>query len=410
MPTIIIKNVDIFDGVQPELFENHHILIGDGKIIEISHSPISCKDARSIDAKGLLLMPGLIDAHYHATLVQVAGYKSHAMPPSLLYPAATKLLNNSLNRGFTTVRDAGGADFGLAHAVECGLIKGPRIFFSGRPITQTGGHGEMRALNHDNPCLCTTHQSHYVKVVDGCDEMRKAVREEFRKGAHQLKLMLNGGVSSPHDPVWLNQFTDGEIQIAVTEAQRRKSYVMAHLYMDEQIERAVKLGIRSVEHGNFLRCSTAKIMAKNKSFLVPTLVTYRALKQHGLEYGLGLNGMEKLETVAKAGLSALENANNHEVDIGFGTDLLGDMHCYQCDEFQIRKEVQTPFEILKSATSVNAKLLNRSGILGIIKEGAIADILLMSKNPFDDLSAFTEDGRHIHTLIKSGKIIRSNVN
>lgn len=402
---IVISNVDIFDGVSPDLKENHHIAIEGRRIKEISHREIKLSGATTLSGKGKTLMPGIIDAHYHACLVNVPGYDLKTMPPSLIYPAASKLLEASLRRGFTSVRDAGGADFGLAEAVNLGLIMGPTIYFSGRPLTQTGGHGEMRPKFFNEPCLCSSHQPHMVAVVDGEDAIRKAVREEFRKGAHQIKLMLNGGVSTDGDPVWLCQFTDAEIRAAVEEATRRKSYVMAHLYMDEQIQKAVSLGIRTVEHGNFLSLDTAHIMAKKDVFLVPTLVTYQAIKNQGRSFGFKTENFKKLEEVMESGLQSLNNASKAGVKIGFGTDLLGDMHHHQCDEFQIRTAEQTPFEILKSATSINADILGQSGELGVITEGAVADLLLMDKNPLSDLSVFDSEGSHISCIIKEGRVV-----
>ncbi|PHZ85880.1 metal-dependent hydrolase family protein [Paremcibacter congregatus] len=405
MSMIVLSNVDIFDGVSPEIMENHHVVIADGRIKEITHREVQLPGAHHISGQGKTLMPGLIDAHYHACLVQVQGYNMTTLPPSLLYPAASNLLENSLQRGFTSVRDAGGADFGLAEATRTGLIKGPRIFYSGRPLTQTGGHGEMRAKVHEEPCLCASHQAHMVAVVDGEDAVRKAVREEFRKGADQIKIMLNGGVSTDADPVWLCQFTDDEIRAAVDEAERRRSYVMAHVYLDKQIRKAVELGIRTMEHGNFLTLDTARYMAEKGAFLVPTLVTYQAIREKGRAFGFNDEQFRKLDAVSDAGLQSLENAMAGKVNIGFGTDLLGDMHVHQSDEFLIRSAIQTPFEILKSATSVNAEILNRTGDLGVVAEGAYADLLLVEGNPLEDITLLTGDGCHLAMVMKDGKVM-----
>lgn len=405
MSLVVLTHVDIFDGVSPELMENRHVVISEGRIKEISHREVNLPGAHIISGQGKTLMPGLIDAHYHSCLVKVAGYDFTTLPPSLLYPAASQLLENSLQRGFTSVRDAGGADFGLAEATRNGLIQGPRIFYAGRPLTQTGGHGEIRAKIHDEPCLCAAHQAHLVAVVDGEDEIRKAVREEFRKGADHIKIMLNGGVSSEADPVWLCQFTDVEIRAAVEEAERRRSYVMAHVYLDKQIRKAVELGIRTVEHGNFLTRETAQFMAEKGAYLVPTLVTYQALRQQGRDFGFTDEQFKKLDEVTGAGLQSLENAVAAGTKIGFGTDLLGDMHVHQSEEFIIRQEVQTPFDILKSATSVNAEILKQDGELGIVAENARADLLLVEGNPLADLSLLTGEGRHLAMIMKDGKII-----
>ncbi|PHR61515.1 MAG: peptidase M38 [Robiginitomaculum sp.] len=407
-PMIIFENVDIFDGISPEIKENCHVAVEGKKIKEISRRRISFSGGQRICGKGKTLMPGLIDAHYHACLVKVEGYDLSTIPPSLLYPAASRLLENTLRRGFTSVRDAGGADFGLAEAVRQGLVNGPEIFFSGRPITQTGGHGEIRPKHYEEPCLCSSHQAHMVVVADGADQVRKAVREEFRKGAHQIKLMLNGGVSSEADPVWLCQFTDDEIKAAVEEANRRKSYVMAHLYQDKQIRKAVEMGIRTVEHGNFLQLETARLMAKSNVFLVPTLITYQALRDHGESYGFRDENFQKLSEVMKASLQSLENAMAANVKIGFGTDLLGAMHKFQCGEFLIRREIQSPFEILKSATSINGKILAPNGTLGIVAPNAQADMILINGNPLQDLSLFNDRGDNIAFVMKKGNIVIQN--
>ncbi|VAV98066.1 Prolidase [hydrothermal vent metagenome] len=408
MSMIVIENVDIFDGISPEIKENHHVAIEGRKITEISHREINFSGATRISGAGKTLMPGMIDAHFHACLVKVKGYDLTTIPASLLYPAAANLLENTLRRGFTTIRDAGGADFGLAEAVTQGFINGPRIFFSGRPITQTGGHGEIRPKSFTEPCLCSSHQAHMVAVVDGVDELRKVVREEFRKGAHQIKLMLNGGVSTEADPVWLCQFTDAEIRAVVEETTRRKSYVMAHLYMDKQIRKAVDMGIRSVEHGNFLELETARFMAERKAFLVPTLVTYAALKKQGRQFGFTEDQLRKLDEVAGAGLQSLENAARAQVKIGFGTDLLGDMHSQQCEEFLIRSEIQSPFEILKSATSINAEIIGQEGVLGVVSPDAQADLILVDGNPLQDLTVFNGNGSKIAIVIKDGRIVLQN--
>tara|TARA_B100001939_G_scaffold337692_1_gene342360 strand:- start:4894 stop:6138 length:1245 start_codon:yes stop_codon:yes gene_type:complete len=404
-PPIEIRNVDIFDGLSPDLKKNHHLLLEDGKIRAISRHEINAPGATVMSGAGQTLMPGLIDAHFHACLVQVDGYRLDNLPPSLMFVAAGRLLENTLRRGFTTVRDAGGADFGLAEAVRQGLINGPRLFIAGRPLTQTGGHGDGRARHLVEPCLCGTPHHTLIRVVDGVDDIRKAAREEFRRGADQLKLMLNGGVSSSGDPVWLCQFSDDEIRAAVEEARRRRSYVMAHLYQDAQIHKAVSLGIRSVEHGNFLRPDTARYMAAQDAFLVPTLVTYQALREHGASFGFTEDNFAKLDEVRAAGLHSLEHAMAAGVKIGFGTDLLGQMHRYQCDEFRIRAQVQSPFDILKSATSVNAELLGRAGELGVVAEGACADLILIQGNPLKDLSLFDETGSQISAVVKAGRVV-----
>ena len=226
MAGIIFSNCRIFDGAEAALAEDMAVLVEKGRIKEISDRPIAASDARVIDAAGRVLMPGLIDAHYHALLADLNVANLDIMPPSLLHQHAHANLRAALDRGFTSVRDAGGADIGLVRAVEQGLIRGPRIFHAGKALSQTGGHGDMRPATHFEPCACAAYHGPICAVADGVDEVRKAVREELRKGAAQIKLMVSGGVLSPSDPVWMDQYSEAEIRAAVEEAAAPMSWRM----------------------------------------------------------------------------------------------------------------------------------------------------------------------------------------
>lgn len=397
-----LRNCTIFDGRDSTLRDGHEILIEGDEIREISERPISAPEsARRLDAGGRVVMPGLIDAHFHAyaTTAQIPALER--VPPSLLAHQARPVLEAALQRGFTTVRDAAGADAGLAAAVECGLIDGPRIFFGGRALTMTGGHGDTRQSYE--PCGCDS--SVLSQVVDGVDEVRRVVRDELRKGANQIKIFVSGGVASPTDPIWGQQYSDDEIRAIVWEASARRSYVMAHAYTAESIARAVACGVRTIEHGNLIDAATAKKVAAAGAYVVPTLVTYEALAAFGAE-ALPPSGIEKLNVVRAGGLQAIEHCRRAGVKLGFGTDLLGPMHPWESREFGLRAQVEKPIDVLRSATSINAEILQQTGRLGAVSTGAKADLLIVEGNPLADLSIFEDPHRTLRAIIKDGRVVK----
>jgi imidazolonepropionase-like amidohydrolase len=324
-----------------------------------------------------------------------------AMPESLRTAHARIYLEEALDRGFTTIRDAGGADFGLALAVERGLIRGPRIFFGGRALSQTGGHGDMRPLQHLDPCC---QMGAIGQLADGPDEVRRVIREELRKGAHHIKLMASGGVASPADPIWMLQYSDEEIRAAVDETARRRTYVMAHAHTAEATRRCVELGVRSIEHSTLIDRETAAVVAAHGAFVVPTLVVIMTLWEHGAALGFPPVSMDKLAEVKGAAVGALEILRAAGVKVGFGTDLLGELHSHQSREFLIRAEALSPYEVLRSATSVNAELLGLPDQLGVVAPGAIADLLVVDGNPLQDLGLLQEQGRHLPVIMKGGEL------
>jgi len=308
-----------------------------------------------------------------------------------------------LQRGFTTIRDAAGADGGLAEAVEQGLVRGPRIFPSGSALTQTGGHGDVRPRTQSVvTCACCEGGINLSRIADGVTECRRAARDELRKGATQIKIMSSGGVASPYDPIWNLQYSEEEVRAIVEEAQAWHTYVMAHAYSPEAIRRSIDFGVRSIEHGNLIDRATAEHVAGADAFVVPTLATYDALHRDGRELGFTEANMAKLGEVREAGLHSLEILRAAGVKLGFGTDLLGPMHRYQSREFVIRAEAMAPFDIIRSATAVNAELLNRAGELGVITPGACADLIAIDGNPLSDISLLDGQGDHLTHIMKDG--------
>ena len=251
-------------------------------------------------------------------------------------------------------------------------------------------------------CGCCAPTQAIGVIADGVDEVRKAVRGELKRGAHAIKIMASGGVASPSDPIYALQYSDEEIACAVWEASAWRSYVLAHAYTPESIHRAVRLGVRSIEHANLIDTPTAEYMAARQAFAVPTLVTYEALAEEGPALGLPPESMAKLDGVRVAGLGSLEILDRAGVRMGFGTDLLGAMHRRQSDEFVIRRQVLPAAAVLRSATSINAALLQKEGELGVIAPGALADLILVDGDPLADIGVLTGRGERIPFVMKGG--------
>jgi len=349
------------------------------------------------------LMPGLIDAHVHVLAVDAALARLSDRPVTLLTLQAAKVLEGMLQRGFTTIRDAGGADGGFAEAVEEGLVRGPRIFPSGSALSQTGGHGDTRPRTQPVvTCACCEGGAALSRIADGVTECRRAARDELRKGATQIKILASGGVASPYDPIRNLQYSEEEMRAIVEEAQAWHTYVLAHAYSPEAIRRSIDCGVRSIEHGNLIDRATAEHVAGADAFVVPTLVTYDALHRHGRELGFPEVSMAKLGEVREAGLASLEILQRAGVKIGYGTDLLGPMHRYQSREFVIRAEAMAPFDIIRSATIVNAELVNGTGELGVVAPGARADLIAIDGDPLADISLLDGQGEHLTHIMKDG--------
>ena len=408
MNITVLSNARVFDGKSEDIRGNQSVVIEGDRIREIVDGDTSFDDADHIDCGGRFLMPGLIDAHFHAYSPTFDIYSLDRMPMSLLANHASVLLEGALGRGFTTVGDAGGADIGLALATEAGLIKGPRLFFCGKALSQTGGHGDMRPGDKVEPCFCS-YQGALTTVVDGEVEVRKTVRDELRKGATQIKLFLSGGVLVADRPAVDAPIYEEEILAAVEEAATRRTYVMAHCHTDDSVRRAAELGIRSVEHGSQIFDDTAQLLAEKGTYVVPTLSVVNVLRKFGEELGAPRKGLDAVPALYTQMLEAIESCRKHGVSIGFGTDLMGhDYHPLQSHEFTLRAEVDQPIDVLRSATSVNAEILNMEGELGCVAPGAYADIILLETNPLDDFSVF-ESHSQMPLIMKGGKWVRNEL-
>jgi imidazolonepropionase-like amidohydrolase len=409
MANLVLRNFALLDLDAGDLMTGREVLIEGARIVAVD-TKVPGSGAEILDLGGRTLMPGLIDCHVHimASHVRFGLNASGHIPASLVTAHAARLMRDMLARGFTSVRDAGGADFGHKLAVEQGLFAGPRLFISGRAISQTGGHGDFRErVDHCEPCACAHMMNGIGRIADGIAEVRRAARDELRLGADQIKLMASGGVASAADPIHFLQYSVEELQALVDEARRASTYVMAHAYTAPAIERCVRAGIRTIEHGNLIDEDAARLMAERGAYLVPTLSTYYALAKHGQELGFPEEGLRKLQHVLSAGTRSLEIARTAGVKIAFGTDLLGELQAYQSGEFGIRAEVLGPLEVIRSASVVAAEVLGMQGCLGTIAPAAYADLLAVDGNPLEDLKLLQDDGAHIALIVKDGRVVKN---
>jgi imidazolonepropionase-like amidohydrolase len=400
----LFRNARLLDPRFDEAREGYEVLVENGEFKDVSDRPITARSAHVIDCGGRTLMPGLIDSHVHVYLSEVNVSLLEHIPVSLLAARAAPLMLGMLNRGFTTVRDTGGADWGIKEAVEKGYLAGPRLFISGRAIGPTGGHSDMRRRTDTGQhCRCCDGLRFTMGVVDGVDAMRAAVREEIRQGADAIKIMVSGGVASPYDPLDSRQFSIPEIAVAVEEAVAFKRYVLAHAYTPEAITRAVGQGVRTIEHGNLIDAAAAQLLASKQGYLVANLVAYVVMKERAAQFGMSADKLEKNEMVLRGGFESLEICRKAGIKVGFGSDLLGQLQEEQSREFLLRAEVVSPLETIRSATLVGAEIVRMAGRLGIIEPGAIADLLLVDGDPVADLQLLQHQGRHLSAIMKAGR-------
>jgi len=412
LETVLFSNANVFDGKTPHLREGCSVLVEGNRIKEVSDKEIKFSASRTIDLAGKTLMPGLIDLHVHIWWTELDAVKVVRQRSEYIACFAASSLRRSLDYGFTSLRDAGGADPSYALAIERGIIPGPRFFPSGRMMTQTGGHIDMRQVDADDlshPNAPGRDLYRFAAVVDSPDAMRAAVREELRRGATQIKLMMSGGISSPSDPLERIQFSDPEIATAVEEVNRRGTYCFAHCHPLNSIWKAIDLGIRSIEHGTFVDDAAAAAIVEKGIFVVPTLAVIWALNANGRELGYPEVSMRKLQGIGDTMLNSLEVMKRAGVKMGYGTDLLGPHQVQQLNEFTIRSEVLSSYEILLSATSVAAEILQQDGQLGVIAPGALADIIVLDDDPLKDIRVLDRMGRNLSIIMKDGKFYKDSL-
>jgi len=355
-----------------------------------------------VDLAGKYVLPGLIDCHVHVYAMTANLGELEITAPSYATMHAARLMGDMLDRGFTTVRDTGGGDHGLADAQAEGLLRGPRLFFGGKSLTQTGGHGDSRGpgqrLSHAAPCCAGL-----GTIADGPDAVRLAAREQLRTGAHHLKIMAGGGVASPTDRVDSIQYSSAEMRAAVEEASDANRYVAAHAYTPGAITRALEAGVRSIEHANLLDDASADAVAGADAFVTMNLVTYWALDEFGASMGLPPASQAKVADVLEAGERALRLAHEKGLNLCFGTDLLGGMQVHQSKEFEIRARHQSALDVIRSATSTAARLLQREGELGVIRDGALADLVVLDGDPLQDITILSSPDPAL--VVQGGRVV-----
>jgi imidazolonepropionase-like amidohydrolase len=414
---ILIRRANIFDGRSEQLLMQQDVLLRDTVIAKIGSGLKAPDGAQIIDANGLTLSPGFIDSHTHIML-QLSYIEGLMSDPYFWAYQSTQIAQSMLMNGFTTIRDMSGNSYSLKKAIDRGLVVGPRIFPSGPMISQTSGHSDHRFDSHPSR-LVSDQKSVFqdynmVAIADGRAEVLMAARESLRRGASQVKIAVGGGASSAFDPIDVVQYTLDEMKAAVDAAGDYGTYVAAHAYTDAAITRAIEAGVKTIEHGNLASPETLKLMQKNNVWLSPQVIVFT-------EFPRTLNALQraKLEYVASGLDSLFKNVKKSGFqNIVFGTDIVMDPQLVKNmnREFTHRAKWFSPLEVLQQATSKGGEMLALSGKrspyagrIGVIAEGALADILLIRGNPLNDLSILTDPDKNLALIIKGGKIFKNQL-
>jgi imidazolonepropionase-like amidohydrolase len=409
MSFLVLKNAALIDGTGADPVSNGTVVVEGDRIKEVLRgSPGRVpSDAQTIDCRNQTMLPGLIDGHVHLGAVDANIMEQQRLyHPSMLVIRTLKVIQEALDQGFTTVRDAGGADAGYREAQRQGLIPGPRIFVSGCALSQTGGHGdfrlstEVRSPSQDLAGVAT-------RICDGVDEVRRGAREQLRRGADFIKVMGGGGCMSPSDEIDTSQYSPDELRAAVFEAEAVGTYVAAHVYSSRSIRNCVSSGIRTLEHGNLLDETAAKAIKVAKAFLVPTLVTYEMISRMGKSMGIPENNVRKINEARDRGLEAVAIAKKLGVKIASGSDLLGPMQRYKGMELELKARVLGPMGAIVATTKTNAELLKKEKDLGTIEAGKLADFILVQGDPLKDITLIQQYQEKISLIIQGGRVYKN---
>ncbi|KAK1777624.1 hypothetical protein QBC45DRAFT_416370 [Copromyces sp. CBS 386.78] len=422
--TYLFKRANLVDTAQGSIISNVNVKIAGGviKLVEKNDPRIAglphlrgeddLGPVTEVDLDGKFLCPGLIDCHVHVSAVP--GELSLSSAVGISDPAVSLLrqpfvCSQMLSRGFTTVRDTGGATLALKEALEEGVFPGPRLFICNRALSQTGGHGDLRGA-HDHGDqgggggCCQGSAGQLAVVCDGVPECIRAAREQLRTGADFIKIMVGGGVGSPTDRLTNTQFTAAEVRAICDVAESYGTYVTAHAYTPKAIRHAVDNGVKGIEHGNLIDEATARYMAERGIWLTPTLVTYDAMASDEYAGFLPPENQRKNEEVLRQGLKSLTIAEKAGVNMCYGSDLLGPLTREQSKEFGIRSVILKNKQVLQSATVNAAKMLGQESFLGQLKPGYAADMLILNVNPFNEVAVLDEPERHVLAVIKDGRV------
>ena len=418
----LITNVNIFDGRSDQLAVGMDVLVEGNLVEEIGEGLQASSGATVIDGGGRTLMPGLLDSHVHLMLTDHPHVSIYERSWAYVGAKAAAGAKAMLLRGFTTVRDVGGPVGGLKKAIDEGLVEGPRVLPSGPYISQTSGHADLETSEYKlSPYFTGIPDKAEILgwgfIADGVPEVQKAAREALRTGATQLKVMAGGGVSSFYDPLHTTQYTKEELAAIVTEAAHWGTYVAVHAYTDAAVRQCIDAGVMSIEHAPFLTEKTLKLMAEEGVWMSPQAYLF-GMTPEELNI-VGTPAEPKMRRVNKESTLVMELAKRYRVKISWGTDLFGPLEkqALQPLEFKARAKFFSNLEILRQATSLNAELFELSGELhpyqegplGVIEEGAYADLIVVDGNPLDDIEIMTDPRRNFLLIMKDGVIYKNEL-
>ena len=419
--TILISNVDVWDGISDKAIQAD-VLIENNLITKVELGIKIPDNAIVIDGKGQTLIPGLIDAHWHLSLIESFDKLKDDLDWMWWGAVAGEHAEKVLHRGFTTVRDAGGPAIGLAKAIDQNLIAGPRVYPSGPFITQTSGHGDFRNYTQNHPNMTDDKRfmdEHFAFISDGPDEVTRSTREALRLGATQIKVMAGGGTASPYDPLHTVQYGVEELKAAVNAASDWDTYVLVHAYNDASVKRCIEAGVKCIDHGVLMEEEVVKLIAEKDIWVVPTIAIVTTNTYEDILAFLGPDVAEKFKQLNEATLNMMTLLKKYNAKVGFGTDFFGPIEnqVKQSLEFEARLKDWSSREILMQATSINAEILKMSGRLnpyteghlGVIKPGAYADLLIVKGNPLEDIRLLGSPEENIKFIMKDGKIYKNTL-
>lgn len=407
--SLVFEHATLLDCTGRDPQPDRRIVVEDDRISRITNSngPAGPREAQVIDCGGRTLMPGLIDAHVHLAAIDLDAGAEVALPPAVIALKIARLIEDTLQAGFTSVRDAGGLDWGFKDAVNRRLIRGPRLFISGPFLSQTGGHGDnQRPRTAREPFKAIHGLTTETILADGPDEVRKAAREALRRGADQIKVMASGGAASPTDELDHVQFSVAELAAAVDVAGAVGSYVLAHAYGPKAIQNCLEAGVRSIEHGNFLDEKTAdRMLEKEDTYLVPTVITYELLSRYEPGKGWSADNVRKIRQGLTGAYDSLGLAYEKGLKIGSGSDVLAEMQGEKGKEIACQARVMGAMNAIIAATRTNAGLLRIDNTVGTVEEGKQADLILLDQDPLADPSIFGEPD-HVRLVVLGGEVVK----
>jgi imidazolonepropionase-like amidohydrolase len=406
--SLVFEHATLLDCTGHDPQPETRVVVEDGRIRRIgpASGPNGPREARVIDCQGRTVMPGLLDAHVHLAITDLDPLKEVALPPAVLAFKIARQIEATLEAGFTTVRDAGGLDWGFKEAVRLGLIRGPRLFVSGAFISQTGGHGDHRARSDRSTFPVVPGLTQESILADGADEVRRAAREVLRRGADQVKVMASGGAASPSDELDHVQFSVDELAAAVDAAGAVGTYVLAHAYGSRAIQNCLKAGVRSIEHGNFLDEATAdQMLAAGDVFLVPTIITYELLSTREAGDGWTADMVRKIRQGLTGAYDSLGLAFEKGLRIGSGSDVLADMQGEKGKEIACQARVMGAMNAIIAATRTNAELLRVEKDVGTVEPGKRADLIVLDADPLTDPAVFANPN-HVRLVALAGEVVK----